>query len=89
MIGISLSMIPERNSKVELTVGNLKVLFSYGEPVGLDFEGNIVNTDAANRVQQRHLYTWRPAYTQTRLPHQEFSDTLLFALDQQLRTLRK
>lgn len=81
--GVNLTTNPPHNTRIEVNIGALSVLFSYGSPIGFSYHDGPYVREGLNRFQQRHVNQWRRFDTQTKVPFTEFHLGFLSALNQE------
>lgn len=73
--------VPQTTAWVQLDLGKVSILFSFGRPVGVDTGKDAgVFVLAANKATTKHLNRWRDFRVQIELPLREFNLAVLGAL---------
>lgn len=58
-VALNLTTNTPHNTRTEVNVGVLSILFSYGIPVGFDYVNGILAWEGVTKTQRKHLYQWR------------------------------
>src|SRR4051812_36420934 len=78
--GVNLTTNPPHNTRIELNVGRVSVLFSYGSPIGVHYNEEVLVLEGLNRHQQKHANQWRRFDTQSKVSHQQLNEAFLDSL---------
>lgn len=78
---------PPHNTRTEVNVGVLSILFSYGVVCGFDYLDGCFVWDGINRTQQKHVNQWRDFKIHKRTTRQDLDRSLLIALQQESEAL--
>lgn len=86
-VALNLTTNTPHNTRIEVNVGALSILFSYGAPVGFDYINGAFAVDGLSKTQQKHLYQWRKRSVISWVSRAELTAQLLASLQTESEAL--
>jgi hypothetical protein len=87
-VALNLTTNTPHNTRCEVNVGVLSILFSYGMPIGVDYIDGTYAWQDATKTQQKHLYQWRNRSAIKWVSKEELTQRLLTSLQTEAEALQ-